>query len=235
MLDISTHSSTAEFSNLDGSGSTKSASKDFVRQESKSQYTEHGIPVAELGKYFNTSICLENRSRSEGLTQEQAQLLLEKNSKNLIPPPARVPLWLLFLLQFTNMFMVLLLIAAILSIITFVIHPLPRDPMNLYLGVFLIVVVVLTCYSTYRQEAKSDELMAQFKALVPASSTVIRDRVNHVVSAEDIVVGDLVWLKTGDKVPADCRIIHNIGLRVDQSMLTGEAVAKSYKASFTAY
>ena len=218
LLDYSKHSigneSTHSTSNLLGNSKKEEYAKAFV---------EHMMSLAEISRIFSTSIDTKALSKSTGLTEFQAKYLLKKFGKNLITPPVRTPLWQLFLLQFTNMFMVLLLVAALLSIVTWAIHPLPRDPMNLYLGIFLIVVVILTCYSTYRQEAKSDELMTQFKAMVPSACSVIRDGITRVLAAEDLVVGDLLWLKTGDKVPADCRIVYNTGLRVDQSMLTGES------------
>eukprot|EP01041_Mallomonas_annulata_P008015 gene8015-16413_t len=204
--------------NLNESTSPKLNIKDTIKP-----YVEHMMLLRDLSSTFHTSINLNNLSKSEGLSSERAKLQLETDGLNILTPPARTPLWLVFLLQFTNMFMVLLLIAAILSIITFIIHPPPRDPMNLYLGIFLIIVVIMTCYSTYRQEAKSDELMAQFKAMVPSSCTVIRDGISRSIPSENIVIGDLLWLKTGDKVAADCRIIQNTGLRIDQSMLTGES------------
>jgi sodium/potassium-transporting ATPase subunit alpha len=74
--------------------------------------------------------------------------------------------------------------------------------------------VVITCYETFSQEAKSDSLMEKFRAMVPAQASVIRDGVMKPVDATQVVIGDLIRLKAGDKVPADCRIVQNMSMKV---------------------
>ena len=59
--------------------------------------------------------------------------------------------------------------------------------------------------------------------MVPEEASVIRDGQQKSIQSSDIVPGDLIRLKTGDKVPADCRIIYNQEMKVDQSMITGES------------
>ena len=94
---------------------------------------------------------------------------------------------------------------------------------NLYIGVLLWIVILSTCFGTFSQESKSDELMEKFRAMVPEDASVIRDGQQKNCHASDIVPGDLIRLRAGDKVPADCRIIYNEGLLIDQSMITGES------------
>lgn len=98
----------------------------------------------------------------------------------------------------------------------------PSTPSNLYVAVLLVIVVIVTCYETFAQEAKSDSLMEQFRAMVPETTTVLRDGQLQPLPASDLVVGDIVRLKAGDKVPADCRVIYNESMKVDQSMITGD-------------
>ena len=87
---------------------------------------------------------------------------------------------------------------------------------NLYIAVLLYVVVVVTCYETFSQEAKSDSLMEKFKAMVPEQASVIRDGSGAMktISATELVIGDIIRLKSGDKIPADCRVISNQGMKV---------------------
>jgi len=184
-------------------------------------YSEHMYPLDVLASKFNTNIDLNDASKSQGLSAAVAAELLKEYGPNLLTPPPRVPLWLLFLLQFTNYLMVLLQVTALLCIILFIIQPSVLD--NLYLGVLLFLVVFITCYETYQQEAKSDELMAQFRALVPQAASVIRDGNLQPLPVSDLVIGDVIRLKSGDKVPADCRVIYNESMKSDQSMITGEA------------
>jgi sodium/potassium-transporting ATPase subunit alpha len=158
-----------------------------------------------------------------GLTSTKAKQVLEEFGPNVLTPPPRVPLWLLFLYQFGNLLMILLIFAGILSIASWAAQGVGGDPTNLYLGVLLLIVVLVTCYETFAQEAKSDSLMEKFRALVPEKASVIRDGNTIPVGAEEIVVGDIIRLKSGDKIPADCRVIQNSSMKVDQSMITGES------------
>jgi hypothetical protein len=196
-------------------------SQKLETQPEEMKYTEHQFDLPRLAEYFKTHIDSSVPKLSRGLTTPQAQEMLAQFGPNMLTPPARIPLWLLFLFQFLNFFMLLLIAAGIISIVAYLISP--SDPTNLYLGLLLLVVVFVTCYETFSQEAKSDELMAKFRALVPEAAAVIRDGVTKLVPAEEIVVGDLIVLKSGDKIPADCRIIHVESMKVDQSMVTGEA------------
>ena len=87
----------------------------------------------------------------------------------------------------------------------------------------LAVVVFVTGYFSYYQQRKSDKIMESFKNLVPKSAIVIRDGQRKQISADHLVVGDLVEVKGGDQIPADLRLIKNEFLRVDNSTLTGES------------
>ena len=184
-------------------------------------FSEHMFPLESLVDHYSTHIDVHDPDKSRGLTTAKAAELLEQYGPNVLTPPPRVPHWLLFLLQFTNLLMVLLIITATLCIVLFLIAP--TNFVNLYLGVLLFIVIFITCYETYSQEAKSDSLMEKFRAMVPEQAAIIRDGVMRPMNACDIVIGDLIRLKSGDKVPADCRIILNQSMKVDQAMITGES------------
>ena len=186
-------------------------------------YKEHMFPLDLISSTFQTHIDPDDPSKSLGLSSSQAEQILAKFGPNVLTPPPKVPLWIVFLLQFTNLLMVLLMITGALCIVLFIVNT--SVLVNLYLGLLLFVVVFVTCYETFSAEAKSDQLMEKFRNLVPASATLIRDGQLRSVSATEIVVGDLIRLKSGDKIPADCRIIYNQSLKVDQAMLTGESEA----------
>ncbi len=177
-------------------------------------YSEHMYPLEVLSEKYSTSIDYTDPTKSHGLKSAQAEELLAKMGPNVLTPPPRVPLWLLFLLQFTNLLMVLLNITALLCIILFLVDT--TVWVNLYLGVFLFIVVLITCYETFSQEAKSDSLMEKFRALVPQQASVIRDGAMRPIDASQLVIGDIIRLKSGDKIPADCRIIYNESLKVSK-------------------
>lgn len=184
-------------------------------------YSEHMYPLEVLAEKFQTKLNLDNLMQSPGLTSKRAEELLAQYGPNVLTPPPKLPLWLLFLLQFTNALMVLLQITAVLCLVLYGVNPAVLD--NLYLGLLLFVVVFVTCYETYSQEAKADSLMEQFRALVPEQALVLRDGSLQTVEAARLVLGDVLRLQSGDKVPADCRVILCDSLKVDQSMITGEA------------
>uniref|UniRef100_A0A8C3KB67 Na(+)/K(+)-exchanging ATPase n=1 Tax=Calidris pygmaea TaxID=425635 RepID=A0A8C3KB67_9CHAR len=94
---------------------------------------------------------------------------------------------------------------------------------KLYLAIALIAVVVVTGCFGYYQEFKSTNIIASFKNLVPQQATVIREGDKLQINANELVVGDLVEIKGGDRVPADIRIISAQGCKVDNSSLTGES------------
>lgn len=174
-------------------------------------YSEHMYPLDVIADKFSTHIDVDDPSKSKGLTEKKAKELLDSMGPNVLTPPPKVPLWLLFLLQFTNLLMVLLIITATLCIILFGVSGVWY---NLYIGVLLYIVIFITCYETFSQEAKSDSLMEQFRALVPEGSSVIRDGVMKPLDTTQLVIGDIIRLKTGDKVPADCRVIQNGSMKV---------------------
>ena len=142
------------------------------------------MSLEALAEKYATNINFEDVLKSQGLTAERAAYLLQENGPNSLTPPPRVPLWLLFLLQFTNLFMILMLAAGTLSILTFAIDQANRT--NLYLGLLLYIVVFATCYENYTQEAKADELMEKFRAMVPEAATVIRGGVISQVPSADV-------------------------------------------------
>ncbi|CAG0920322.1 unnamed protein product [Notodromas monacha] len=101
---------------------------------------------------------------------------------------------------------------------------------ELYLGVVLSGVVIITGLFSYYQEAKSSRIMDSFKNILPQYATVFRQGQKMTVRADDLVLGDIVEVKYGDRVPADLRIIHADGFKVDNSSLTGESEPQSRSA-----
>ncbi|KAM4051619.1 LOW QUALITY PROTEIN: sodium/potassium-transporting ATPase subunit alpha-1-like [Anomaloglossus baeobatrachus] len=104
---------------------------------------------------------------------------------------------------------------------------------NLYLGVVLSAVVIITGCFSYYQEVKSSKIMESFKNMVPQQALVIRSAEKLSINAEDVVQGDLVEVKGGDRIPADLRIISAHGYKVDNSSLTGESEPQTRSPDFT--
>ena len=104
---------------------------------------------------------------------------------------------------------------------------------NLYLGIVLTGVVVITGVFSYYQESKSSKIMESFKNLVPQYALCLREGEKINIKAEDLTVGDIVEVKFGDRIPADIRVVESRGFKVDNSSLTGESEPQTRSPDFT--
>lgn len=179
----------------------------------------HTVPLGEICRRFNTD-------REKGLTVEQAASVLAKTGPNVLTPSHKTPEYIKFIRTLTQGFSLLLWIGAALCFTACLIRKLYQNELdsdNLILGCVLVVVVVVTGCFMYFQEHKSHKIMESFANMVPPKATVIRGGETITVVSKDLVVGDLVDMKFGDRIPADIRIIHSQGFKVDNSALTGES------------
>ncbi|CAF3354470.1 unnamed protein product [Rotaria socialis] len=181
---------------------------------------DHRLSLEELLQRYETD-------PQFGLTDAKIKEFLNRDGPNALTPPKTTPEWMKFCKQMFGGFALLLWIGAILC---FIAHSItvathhgeaPND--NLWLGVALTIVVIVTGCFSYYQEAKSSRIMDSFKNLVPLQAIVIRNGERKNVKSEDLVVGDIVDIKFGDRVPADIRILEAHGFKVDNSSLTGES------------
>lgn len=175
---------------------------------------EHKVSVEELCRKLGTH-------PERGLSEAEAKMRLERDGPNVLSPPKVTPWYIKLLLQFLNFFALLLQIASILCFIAYGLDK--RVTENLYLGIVLYVVVFITAIFSFFQEFKSEKTMEKFKNFLPPQSVAMRDGRLNEVDASTLVVGDVIEIKLGDKVPADVRVITNQKLKVDNSPLTGES------------
>ena len=189
----------------------------------------HRVPIDELCKRWNTNV-------KTGLTDAQAKENLEKFGLNQLTPPPTTPEWVKFCQNLFSGFAMLLWIGAILCYIAYGIQASafeePPDD-NLYLGIVLTAVVVVTGVFSYYQESKSSKIMESFKNLVPQYALVRRNGEKITIKAEEIAIGDIVEVKFGDRIPADIRILESRQFKVDNSSLTGESEPQARNHEFT--
>ncbi|ETE66743.1 Potassium-transporting ATPase alpha chain 1 [Ophiophagus hannah] len=180
---------------------------------------DHQLSIEELEMKYRTNV-------NKGLTSTVAGEILLRDGPNELKPPKGTPEYVKFARQLAGGLQCLMWVAAAICLIAFGIQCGQGDLTsadNLYLAVALIAVVVVTGCFGYYQEFKSTNIIASFKNLVPQQATVIRDGDKFQINANQLVVGDLVEIKGGDRVPADIRIITGQGCKVDNSSLTGES------------
>ncbi|OPZ79017.1 MAG: putative cation-transporting ATPase F [Alphaproteobacteria bacterium ADurb.Bin438] len=152
-----------------------------------------------------------------GLTDEKIMENKEKFGANVITPKKEKGVLIRFLLQFHQSLVYVLIICGVIA---------------LFLGEtvdasVIFGVIILNAFVGVIQENKAIDSLKALSKSMTSTTTVIRNGKSSVIESSDIVVGDIVILKSGDKVPADIRIIENSELRIDESALTGESVSAS--------
>lgn len=156
-----------------------------------------------------------------GLTQDQVSRKLESIGENTLTEKKSLPWYCLFLKELTGFFSLLLWFGSVLCFIGYGVAP--SDPSNLYLGIVLAFVVIITACFSYYQSSKSAALMAQFKNFIPPRALVIRDGNESSVEAAKLVPGDLIRVKGGENIPADIRVLECHEMKVNNASLTGES------------
>lgn len=169
--------------------------------------------LEEIIKEYNTSL--------KGLDTKYVKLLL-KNGKNELKEKNKKTKLQIFLDQFKNMMIILLLIVGVLSLIYAIITN----------GDFLDSIVILgtsliNCFMGYLQESKAEDAVGKLKKYTVSYVNVKRDGKYKKIDSKNLVPGDYITLEAGDKVPADARIINASFAKCDESILTGESVSAS--------
>uniref|UniRef100_A0A8U8C9Z6 Sodium/potassium-transporting ATPase subunit alpha n=1 Tax=Geospiza parvula TaxID=87175 RepID=A0A8U8C9Z6_GEOPR len=147
--------------------------------------TEHKMSIEEVCRKYNTD-CVQ------GLTHSKAQEILARDGPNALTPPPTTPEWVKFCRQLFGGFSILLWIGAILCFLAYGIQAGTEDEPsndNLYLGIVLAAVVIITGCFSYYQEAKSSKIMESFKNMVPQQALVIREGEKMQVNAEEAILG----------------------------------------------
>lgn len=150
----------------------------------------------------------------EGLSIAEALARLGRDGANRLIPKPRRPAWQVFVDQFKNFLIVILLVAVVLA---WLIGDL-KD------ALVILGVVIFNAVLGFRQEYRAEQAVAALKRMLAEHATVRREGVATKISRFDLVQGDVVLLDAGGKVPADGRIIVAQGLETDESTLTGESV-----------
>jgi magnesium-transporting ATPase (P-type) len=161
-------------------------------------------------------------SSRRGLGEDEVALRRSTSGRNVLPPPRRRPVAAELAAQLTNMFAVILVVAAALTFLTYVLST-PRDPANLELTFGILAVVVLNALIGFTQEHAAERTAEALQTMLPHTTRVLRAGQLTELNVSELVVGDLVVLEAGDAVPADSRVVEAHELSVDMAALTGES------------
>lgn len=166
--------------------------------------------VEEIYKRLETNI--------NGLTEEEAQNRLQKNGENKLAERKKKSNIILFLSQFNDFMIILLIFASIFSAgISYVRHESYVD------SIIIIIIVVINAILSFIQEKKADVAIEELNKMFVTNNNVIRNGKKQSIDVRNIVVGDIIELEAGDYVSADARVISSDSLEVNESTLTGES------------
>lgn len=153
-------------------------------------------------------------SQPEGLSEEEANRRLSEFGLNKLSPPKKLTPFMRFVRQFQNVLIYVLLGAGVITAL-----------LSHWLDTGVIVgVVLINAIIGYIQEGKAERALEAIRSMLSNQALVLRGGKKVLIPADLLVKGDIVYLQSGDKVPADLRLIRTKELRIDESALTGESM-----------
>ena len=176
------------------------------RPSQHSNITWHSIDVDAA--FHNIS------GTSEGLTHEEAAIRMAEYGPNKLSPPKKRSPFSRFMLQFHNVLIYVMLAAGVITVL--IGHWIDA---GVIFGVVFINAII-----GFIQEGKAEKALEAIRTMLSSQATVLRDGKRINIAADKLVPGDIVFLQTGDKVPADLRLVKVKELRIDEAALTGESL-----------
>ncbi len=165
--------------------------------------------IQDLEKELDTSA-------TEGISEASVASRVSTYGKNELKEEKKETLFVKFLKEFTDPLIIILLIAALVSVLV--------DPNEWIESVIILVVVLINAILGVYQENSAEKSLEALKKLSSPSAKVIRDGKKITVPSEDVCVGDLLVIEAGDYIASDARIVESMRMQVDESALTGESV-----------
>jgi Ca2+-transporting ATPase len=159
-----------------------------------------------------------------GLTQAEARQRLERFGRNELAAGKPVPEWRKFLAQFTDLLVILLIVAGLVSAILWLYE---RDSALPYEAFAILAIVLLNAVMGYVQQARAEQAVAALGRMSAAQAKVIRDGQRQSIAAAELVPGDVIMIEEGDTVPADGRLVASATLQTAEAALTGESLPVS--------
>ena len=164
-------------------------------------------------------------SKNSGLTLEEVKKRQGEHGYNEIRGEEKASIWGLLAEQFKSVLIIILLIAVILSVIIGVINYTPGGPLpeEIIDAIVIFTIVIAVVILGFIQEYRSEKSLAALKKMAALTTTVIRENTDMEIPAREVVPGDIVILNTGDKIPADLRLVEAHNLSTLEASLTGES------------
>jgi Ca2+-transporting ATPase len=172
----------------------------------KTDMTWHNLESSEVLTALN--------SKSDGLSNEEAQRRLVQFGPNELAGKEKISPWVIFFEQFKNFLIIILLVAVVLSAVMGEVAD----------AIVIFVIVFFAAGLGFIQEYRAERTMAALKRMSAPLASVLRDGKEIELPARDLVPGDIIVFKTGDRIPADARLTQAVNLKTEEASLTGESV-----------
>src|SRR5690606_9130271 len=162
--------------------------------------------------------------RQRGLTEVEARSRLDRFGPNQLRREPEVPAWRKFLAQFTDVLVVLLIVAAGISAALWFVE---RGSALPYEAIAILGIVLLNAIMGYIQQARAEKAVQSLRKMSAPHANVIRDGARRRIPSAELVPGDIILIEEGDMVPADARLIETTALQTMEAALTGESLPVS--------
>ncbi len=173
----------------------------------------HSLSVEE-------ALAAQNTKR-EGLSRDEARRRLERFGPNELRKEKTISWWMILLGQFQNALILILLAASAISLVLYLV----RQEGKLWDPIIIVAVVLISVLLGFVQQFRAERALQALKEMIAPSSAVIRDGEETMEPSRELVPGDIIVLRTGDRVVADARLLETAQLKMDEAALTGESVA----------
>ena len=173
----------------------------------------HSLSAAEALKQMGVN-------RKEGLSNGEAAKRLKQYGENKLAEKKKKGLLAKFLEQFSDFMVIILLIASAVSFVTSIVQG-DSDYVD---AIIILVIVIINAITGVVQESKAEKAIDALKKLSAPEARILRNGKEMHVPSEQVAVGDILLLDTGDFVAADARLIEAHNLKAEESALTGESV-----------
>ncbi|MBI3603095.1 MAG: HAD-IC family P-type ATPase, partial [Nitrospirae bacterium] len=180
-------------------------------------------PSMDIARFSHDDALKALDATPDGLSQEEARRRLAQHGPNSLQEIKGPSLTKRFLQQFSHFLAILLWIAAGLSFLAETLKP--GEGMAA-LGWAILAVILINAVFSFVQEYKAERAVQALRGLLPATAWVVRSGQHQQIPRRELVPGDMLLLEEGEQVPADARLLEAVGMRVDNSSLTGEAKPK---------
>ena len=168
--------------------------------------------MKEFWSYDLDDILKRLKTNKFGLSSKEAEERIDKYGQNIFEEKNSSSNLSIFINQFKNPIIMILIFAAILSIFL-------KDYSD---GIIILIIIIISAFLSYSHESKANNAVKKLLSSVSVKSSVLRDGKFEEIDNAMLAIGDIINIKTGDMIPADCLLIEENSLSMDESSLTGE-------------